>query len=258
MKTHSIYIILISLVIITVGCALAGPQIAPIAATTETTAPTATVTSTAVPTATPEPTQDPYVLDSVKFHNFPESYEYVLAHADEFVRAPDPFTERAAFDRWWNEQLIPALGSVYERKIEMMGSAAYDNNATQLNVFPDHLVTGKPTGFFYFMDGDILRPVVVENVGNVVSSGFVVTMAVILCELVNGYFSEAQIRQISEGRPINLMTIITSPEEPMKTVSSLSSFEFVERVIEAGFKGDIDENRVAFGAGVVLMVDGNQ
>jgi len=255
MKTNSIKIIIISLVFITTGCLPDKMYIVPTAAPTETTAPTVTVTSTVVPTVIPEPTQNPYVLDSVKFHNFPESYEYVLAHADEFVRAPDPFTERVAFDRWWNEQLIPVLGSVYERKVEMMGAAAYD--ATNLMAWGD-LVTGEPTGFFYFMDGDILRPVVVENIGDVISSAFVVTVAVILCEWGNGYYSEAQIQSISEGRPINHIAILTPTEETMKTLGSLSGFGFVERVFEAGFKGDCDENRVAFGAGWVLMMDGNQ
>jgi len=183
-------------------------------------------------------------------HNFPESYEYVLAHADEFVRAPDPFTERAAFDRWWSEQLIPALGPVNERKIEMIGGAGYDS--TTFSAGGD-LVTGKPTGFFYFMDGDILRPVVMQNVGNVMSSGFVVTMAVILFDPGNWYSGLEQIQPMSEGRAILHLTILTSAEYDVEANGYLPGFEFVERVLEAGFKGDFDDNRVAFGAGFVFM-----
>ena len=172
MKTLTIALILITLMIITAGCAPAAPQIVPTAEPTETHAPTMTVTSTAAPTATTVPTRDPYEIDKARLHNFPESYEYVLAHPDEFVRAPDPFTERVAFDKWWNEQLIPALGSVYERKNELMGGYGFDGLRCKASGDP---VTGEPTGFFYFMDGGILRPVVMQNIGDVISSWFIVT-----------------------------------------------------------------------------------
>ncbi|MEN6620578.1 MAG: hypothetical protein ABFD50_03370, partial [Smithella sp.] len=74
-------------------------------------------TLTAIPTPIPKPTEDPYRFDIEKFHSFPQSYEYLLAHPDEFVQATDPLTDRAAFDKWWNEAFIPALGPVSERPL---------------------------------------------------------------------------------------------------------------------------------------------
>ena len=252
---HTGKFLLILLVISLAGCSQAFPKIVPIAKATETPAPTQTVTSTAVPTLTPEPTQDPYVIDKTKLSNFPESYEYVVAHPDEFVRAPDIFTERAAFDKWWNEQFIPALGPVSERSIEIMGGPAYDS--TTFSAGGD-LVTGKPTGFFYFLDGGELRPVVVENIGNLLGSSFIVTMAVILFDPGNWYSGLEQIQPLSEGHAILHLTILTSAEYDIEANGYLPGFEFVERVLKAGFKGDFDANRVAFGAGFVLMTGDNQ
>ncbi len=76
---------------------------------TETLTPTATET----PSPTPAPTEVPeeYPIDIEKLHNFPESYEYMVANLDEFVEAPDGFSDPEALYNWWTEKCIPALGN---------------------------------------------------------------------------------------------------------------------------------------------------
>lgn len=102
----------------------------PSVASTELSAPTETKaqTSTSVPTETAIPTPE-YGIDMEKFHNFPESYEYLLAHPDEFVQAPDPITDRAVFNRWFNDFLVPALGPEWERETNIDAGMVAGGNA---------------------------------------------------------------------------------------------------------------------------------
>ena len=68
-------------------------------------------------------------IDRFVSENFPESYEYLLSHLDEFVQAPDPIDDRIAFDRWFSEQLMPALGPVSERTAQILNRGGAGGNA---------------------------------------------------------------------------------------------------------------------------------
>jgi len=101
------------------------------------------------------------------FNRFPESREYLAAHLDEFVQAPDPFTQRAAFDKWWKEKLVPALGERSQRELTGgndfgqladMGDrwlgATSDYRGAQLLRMPQ---------FFYFINEETIYPVPIFN-----------------------------------------------------------------------------------------------
>jgi hypothetical protein len=71
-------------------------------------------TTTSLPSATPTQKE---AIDLERLHNFPESYEYMVAHPDEFVRSPDPISEKVAFDKWFDNEFGPALGPVEDRPL---------------------------------------------------------------------------------------------------------------------------------------------
>jgi hypothetical protein len=172
-------VVLLTLVLGLAACAPAASPNPAAAAPAET--PTPAVTATARPTATPAPTADPYELDMDKFHNFPENYEYLLAHLEEFVQAPDPLTDRAAFDIWWDVELIPALGPMSERPLT---ADTADNSESiygyAVSNFPSIPLIGKPN-FFYFENDGTVYPVPCMNFSNSAYPGITkMTMCVAL------------------------------------------------------------------------------
>ncbi|MFA5025392.1 MAG: hypothetical protein WC503_02725 [Candidatus Shapirobacteria bacterium] len=129
---------------------------------------TETVIATAIPTETATPEAG---IDMEMFHNLPQSYEYLLAHPDEFIQAPDPLTDRAAFDKWWNEEFIPALGPVSERPLTANTLNMIDSRfsySADADVRPIPLI-GQPS-FFWFesiVDGSrVVYPVPCVNITN--------------------------------------------------------------------------------------------
>ncbi len=257
MRINPWLVVLFCLSWVLTACAPTAASI-PTAVSTATPAPSATLTPTPAPTPTQQPTFDPYVLDLEKFHNFPESYEYLLAHQDEFVQAPDPFTDRAAFDQWFDDEFLLALGPVSEREVNLVDGPGYGGRDFRVSGI-DSYKTLEPTAFFYFMDGDVVRPVVVENCGDQ-ESRFVVTLAVVLFDHGNdfiGFGGLDQIQRIYEGYEIMTLLVYTALVDPNAPVvyENPPSFVFVERMLEAGFIGSYDDNRVIFGAGGIRTWD---
>jgi len=247
MKFKPWLVVLFCLSLALTGCVSTGAS-NPTAVPTSTAAPTATLTPTPAPTPTPQPTVDLFVIDPAKFHNFPESYEYLLAHRDEFVQAPDPLSDRAAFDQWYNEEFIPALGPVSERRIDVIDGIGYEDGEFRASACSD--ISHEPSGFFYFTDGDIIRPVVVENIGSM-DSRFIVTLAVTLFDFGNGFNGLDEIQRISDGYEIRTVSIFTHLDNLNGLREFPKNFIFVERFMEAGFVGRFDDNRVTFGAGYI-------
>ncbi len=102
-----------------------------------------------------------------KLYNLPASYEDLLAYPDEFVQAPDPVTERAAFDKWFLEELVPALGPVYRRQLNyhvysggdsITGFDAYTVPGTQ------PILESGSIAFFYFESAGVIYPVPCINI----------------------------------------------------------------------------------------------
>mgnify|MGYP000937154072 FL=1 len=146
-------------------CGACTPPALEIAATATLTPP-----ATAAPTitATATPTRDPYEMDLEKLHNLPESYEYLLAHLDEFVQAPDPLADKAAFDRWWNEEFLPAIGEPLERSPDVEVHSIVEHEGFEAMVVPGGdeslgVIIDQP-GFFYFKHGGEIFAVPVVDV----------------------------------------------------------------------------------------------
>ncbi|MEN6435241.1 MAG: hypothetical protein ABFD14_09235 [Anaerolineaceae bacterium] len=129
---------------------------------TETEQPTTTLTATPEPTVTNE--MDKYIIDVEKFWRVAPSYEYLLAHPDEFVHAPDPITDRAVFDKWFTEELMPMIGPRDERQLNAIVDALC-HNSDMYSAWPHSSteINGK-LGFFYFEYYGTIVPVVIINV----------------------------------------------------------------------------------------------
>jgi hypothetical protein len=121
--------------------------------------PTTSPTSTPAPTATTAPTPTPkYGIDMEKFHKYPQSYEYLRAHLDEFVQSPNPVSDRAAFDKWFAEQLVPALGPQSERPINIINlGGAGGRNAWEVGPGGGKISSTPP--FFWFENEGVVYPV---------------------------------------------------------------------------------------------------
>jgi hypothetical protein len=128
------------------------------------TTPTSVAPATPRATETATATSTPEGINLEKFHKVPSSYEYLLAHPDEFVQAPDPNTDRAAFDKWFMEEFVPALGPVSERPLNLR---VYTSGPTifgyQILTRPAKPVSGE-LSFFHFVSGGVEYPVPCINV----------------------------------------------------------------------------------------------
>jgi hypothetical protein len=132
-------------------------------------------TAVPLPTATkePMPTATPSGLDLEMLHNFPTSYDYVVTHPEEYVRAPDPITERAEFDQWFMEKLVPALGPVADRPLNLTTYDAGDS-ITGFDVsvkFGTQIPFEGQLTFFYFVDAGTVYPVACINIDISINPG---------------------------------------------------------------------------------------
>ncbi len=105
---------------------------------------------TATATATPEAK-----IDMEKLHKIPPSIEYLENNfgKGEFIRSPDPISEPEAFDIWFRELLIPALGPVSEREVNYYTDALANNEelykAENNMTATDNQIIGQPEFFLF-------------------------------------------------------------------------------------------------------------
>ena len=228
-----------------------GPGFAP--STTETPIPTATAvpTQTPVPITTATPAPD-FGIDPQKFTQFPESYEYLLTHLDEYVQAPDPLTDRADFESWWNEEFIPVVGEVtHEREVDVIaGSYSIIGNQTEVGPYWDNKVQylSMPQ-FFYFIHQGTIYAVPVTNIQTLdYTPGMTnVTMAVILCDTTDWTATNA-LGRLSAGEDFERISIYTD---------RIGNYDSINQFIDAGFvaAGDINDPKMAplFGPGRITF-----
>jgi hypothetical protein len=69
--------------------------------------PSVTMSSAATQTPTETATPERLVWKCIKMYR---KYEYLLAHSYEFIHAPDPINNRAAFDNGVSEELMDVIG----------------------------------------------------------------------------------------------------------------------------------------------------
>jgi hypothetical protein len=108
---------------------------------TLTTDPSLTVTATA--TETPRPTEvEKYPIDLEKLRNFPQSYEYLVAHPEEFVETPDGVDDPQALLDWYYNKLVPVMGdqTKLEPTLNITNITEY-NGLIAIAIIPEHRQT---------------------------------------------------------------------------------------------------------------------
>jgi hypothetical protein len=159
--------------------------------------PTATVTEVAKKT---------YDIDMEKFFNPAPSYEYMVAHPDEYVEAPDLLSDVEAFKDWYYNKYIPALCEGNEYRMETnvyMGSLARGLGNFQyvaMDQIARPLIDKMPIAFF--MHEGIFFPILAFTVD---SNGNKGTYSVILHPKTETSWLEGfeSIKNLYEERKIN-------------------------------------------------------
>jgi hypothetical protein len=229
---------------------------APVVTPTPTLQPTATaqptLTPTPQPTGTETVTPTPEGINQEMFHTLPANYEYLLSHRSEFVQAPDPVSDRAAFDRWWSQELIPALGPVSERPLTANTLNMIDSRFSYMaeaNGLPIPVIG--PTNFFYFENDGIIYPVLCMNI---TSGKFPGETRMTLCAALTDYVPLSR-------AGTNSLEMFASPTDFVwiEIYSDLSYRSDVDRgrltelVPELGGYYNDAENKVIFGFGNVIF-----
>jgi len=203
--------------------------------------PTATATEMPTPTEIPEK----YPIDLEKLHNFPESYEYVIAHPDEFVEAPNPFKDIDAFNDWFYNKFVPTLGEWTEREVNYATStigAQPDFYVADAYGDPKEML-GEPE-FFYFNNYGTLYPVITLNVFSDNQKSFLRTISAILYDGVGATEGTTVLKSLSTGEKIRTVTLF-------RTTYDLFPAD-VNRLIEMGinaYRDELDYNQVVIGIG---------
>lgn len=123
---------------------------------------TATPTNTPVPTTTATP--DPYAIDLEKLSHTPPSYDYLLAHLDEFVQAPDPMiVGMDEFFQWYEDRLVPAMGERQDRDVNIFASSMSTGSDRYVWCQPGCQIGGQ-IEFFYFESNTTVYPVYVLTI----------------------------------------------------------------------------------------------
>lgn len=211
--------------------------------------PTATATATATATETPIPTEvEKYPIDLEKLHNFPQSYEYLVAHPEEFVEAPNPLEDINIFNQWWNEKLVPILGDRSEREKNMIMRGGgvlgdfFDIKNSEDQAMP---LQGQPEMLFFKHEG-VTYPIAIINVAYESDIATNFTMAIILVNENVSKEREALV-PLANGEKIKLMRIYLTklPEYP----------GIRHELFDLGIKGEFsEENKLIFGPGLIITV----
>jgi len=181
--------------------------------------PTATTTQTATPTLTPSPTPTltPTLslaerpIDMEVFHTLPPSYEYLLAHLNEFIQAPDPVSEREAFDQWLYQRLLPAIGPRETRQVNLPVDAL-GTGPVNCDAWPNVRTPFEgEVGFFYFEYSGQVFPVVVFNVSRFDPAVADATFAVALFDIPGQPGGTNALQRLAEGGSVAQTDIWLSP-----------------------------------------------
>lgn len=188
-----------------------------------------------------------------KLNHFPESYQYLTAHPDEFQNAPDPLTDIIIFNSWWNDRLVPVLGELENRAVNYT-TVTYETRADW-----DHLDFNTGYGaanpivgskFFFFSHNGIIYPVPVFSVGYPGEQTPFITTAVILFNGFGAPEGTGVIESIAQGALIRHVSIYRDQNTPSESI--------VQMLLTIGINGAFrDDNQVVIGVGRMLT-SGNQ
>jgi hypothetical protein len=124
--------------------------------------PTETVVATLTPeaTATITPTLDPYPIDPDKVNKIPENIQYLRAHPEEFIQAPDPMVEGVdAFKNWYGNRFVPALGDPNTRVANIFATSMSYGGDEYVHCSPSCKFDNSEVGFFFFISNGVIYPV---------------------------------------------------------------------------------------------------
>lgn len=195
-------------------------------------------------------------LDMEMFHNVPVNYEYLLAHPDEFVQAPNPITERAAFDAWVAEVLTPAIGPKAEREVNVRVNALGQGGGLY-SAWPDRPVAiSGDLDFFYFENSGVNVPVLIINVSRGSDPNFVDQTFCV--GLFGGSFSPTPngtdtLQLLSSGAKLSQIDIFLNTSSDL--LSGVQLGDMAQTFIDS--TGDAWANlpdNIAFGLGQVYLV----
>jgi hypothetical protein len=211
---------------------------------TNTPEPTVTATETIVPTEV-----EKYPIDLEKLRNFPQSYEYLVGHPEEFVEAPNPLEDIDVFNQWWNEKFIPILGDRSEREKNMImgGGGVLGDFFDIMNYQHDpQPLLGQPEMLFFKHEG-VTYPIAIINVAYESDIATNFTMAIILFSGSGAPQGTGVIGSLSRGENIEDLYIILKE----------NSFfpEIVNQIISFGLNGEFsEEHKLILGVGGIKTI----
>ena len=108
-----------------------------------------------------------YPIDLEKLHNFPESYEYMVENLDEFVEAPDGFSDPKALYDWWTEKCIPVLGNQKDLQPNIYGIMGGDVGLFNFHAmkYEAKPLLNEPSTFYFEHEGKVY-PVLILTIVN--------------------------------------------------------------------------------------------
>lgn len=200
-------------------------------------------------------TQAQVAIDMEKLQNFPESSWYLISHAEEFQRAPDPLSDIDGFNAWWNESLIPALGPLEDREINFTTvtfEPIEDWDTVNFNTgfgAANPIVGAK---FFYFTHNGTFYPVPVISVAYPGEQTPFITAAVVLFNGFGAPEGTGVIEAIANGANVRHISVYKYEDTPSDPI--------VRQFQGVGWDGYLfrlrmTEYRVAIGIGRMLTLD---
>jgi hypothetical protein len=141
-----------------------------------------------------------YPIDIEKLHNFPESYEYMVANLDEFVEFPDPFVDPDGFNASV-EKLKTIIGDYTQREKNYTASSGNDPGFYVADAwnYPNSL-EGQPE-IAYFQHQGVVYPMIGLNVYDTdsVGMGSTRTFLVILYDGLGAPEGTGVIKTLADG-----------------------------------------------------------
>jgi len=155
-----------------------------------------------------------YPIDIEKLHNFPESYEYMVANLDEFVEFPDPFVDPDGFNASV-EKLKTIIGDYTQREKNYTAVSGEEPDFYVANAFlsPNQL-EGQPE-IAYFKHQGVVYPMIGLNVYDTdsVGMGSTRTLLVILYNGRGAPEGTDVIQTLSNGGHIRTMRLNKTEQE---------------------------------------------
>lgn len=194
---------------------------------------------------------DKDAIDPSMFHTLPSNYEYLKAHPDEFVQAPDPVSSRAGFDRWFTEQLVPALGPLSEREVNVNASVGPDVYGYSFYVWPLNPTKGQ-LAFFYFESSGILYQVPCINISEIALAHDEVDWTICIAILTGPsfWYYVNEVSGLAEGRGLNQGQIY----KDFRGRPDLDFGDAEESMIDSIGDYTLGANNIGFGMGSLFTV----